>query len=63
MLYERGLAYRAEAVVNYDPVDRTVLANEQVYHFRSFWAAGADRSRLMRMAVPGDRARRSRSFG
>lgn len=33
MLYERGLAYQAEAVVNYDPVDRTVLANEQVYHF------------------------------
>lgn len=30
MLYERGLAYQAEAVVNYDPVDRTVLANEQV---------------------------------
>jgi len=33
MLYERGLAYQAEAVVNYDPVDRTVLANEQVYLF------------------------------
>ena len=30
LLHEHGLAYRAEAVVNYDPVDRTVLANEQV---------------------------------
>jgi leucyl-tRNA synthetase len=30
MLYRRGLAYQAEAVVNYDPVDKTVLANEQV---------------------------------
>lgn len=30
MLHRRGLAYQAEAVVNYDPVDKTVLANEQV---------------------------------
>lgn len=30
MLYEHDLAYRAEALVNYDPVDKTVLANEQV---------------------------------
>ena len=30
MLYEQGLAYRDLALVNYDPVDRTVLANEQV---------------------------------
>ncbi|GIJ60901.1 leucine--tRNA ligase [Virgisporangium aurantiacum] len=29
-MYERGLAYRAEAPVNWCPVDRTVLANEQV---------------------------------
>lgn len=29
-MYERGIAYQAEALVNYDPVDRTVLANEQV---------------------------------
>lgn len=33
MLYEKGLAYQAEAVVNYDPVDKTVLANEQVREF------------------------------
>lgn len=30
MLYERGLAYQAESLVNYDPIDKTVLANEQV---------------------------------
>ncbi|MEO8095658.1 MAG: class I tRNA ligase family protein, partial [Pseudolysinimonas sp.] len=29
-LYEKGLAYRKEAWVNWDPVDQTVLANEQV---------------------------------
>jgi len=30
MLLQRGLAYQAEALVNFDPVDKTVLANEQV---------------------------------
>lgn len=30
MLHEKGLAYQEEALVNYDPVDKTVLANEQV---------------------------------
>ena len=29
-LYERGLAYRSEAAVNWCPKDQTVLANEQV---------------------------------
>jgi leucyl-tRNA synthetase family protein len=29
-LFERGLAYRNEAAVNWDPVEETVLANEQV---------------------------------
>lgn len=29
-LYEKGLAYRKDGVVNWDPVDQTVLANEQV---------------------------------
>ncbi len=29
-MMERGLAYRKESVVNWDPVDQTVLANEQV---------------------------------
>lgn len=29
-MYEKGLAYRKESIVNWDPVDQTVLANEQV---------------------------------
>ena len=29
-MYERGLAYRKDSWVNWDPVDQTVLANEQV---------------------------------
>ncbi|OAQ97992.1 hypothetical protein LLEC1_07875 [Akanthomyces lecanii] len=41
MLYEKGLAYQAEAEVNYDPVDRTVLANEQVDANGFSWRSGA----------------------
>ena len=32
LLHERGLAYQAESLVNYDPIDKTVLANEQVLY-------------------------------
>jgi len=39
-LLEKGLAYRAEATVNWDPVDRTVLANEQVIDGKG-WRSGA----------------------
>lgn len=40
-MYERGLAYRKEATVNWDPVDQTVLANEQVIDGRG-WRSGAE---------------------
>jgi len=39
-LYERGLVYKKKAVVNWDPVDQTVLANEQVIDGRG-WRSGA----------------------
>ncbi|QFS84463.1 leucine--tRNA ligase [Roseivivax sp. THAF197b] len=38
---EKGLVYRKEAVVNWDPVDMTVLANEQVIDGKG-WRSGAD---------------------
>ncbi|KAF2688514.1 leucyl-tRNA synthetase, partial [Lentithecium fluviatile CBS 122367] len=41
MLYERGLAYQAESLVNWDPVDQTVLANEQVDANGHSWRSGA----------------------
>lgn len=46
-LYEAGLAYRGEAFVNWDPVDHTVLANEQVIDGKG-WRSGApvERRRL-----------------
>ena len=39
-LYEKGLVYKKTAVVNWDPVDQTVLANEQVIDGKG-WRSGA----------------------
>ncbi|HEV3182088.1 MAG TPA: leucine--tRNA ligase [Steroidobacteraceae bacterium] len=39
-MLEKGLAYRKTGVVNWDPVDQTVLANEQVIDGRG-WRTGA----------------------
>ncbi|MEO9461671.1 MAG: leucine--tRNA ligase [Marinomonas sp.] len=40
-LYEAGLVYRRQATVNWDPVDMTVLANEQVIDGKG-WRSGAE---------------------
>ena len=39
-LLEKGIAYRSDAIVNWDPQENTVLANEQVIDGKG-WRSGA----------------------
>ena len=48
-LFKKGLVYRRNSVVNWDPVDQTVLANEQVIDGRG-WRSGAP---VERREIPG----------
>ena len=48
-MYEKGIAYRKTQVVNWDPVDQTVLANEQVIDGRG-WRTGAP---VEKREIPG----------
>ena len=45
--YKRGLAYKKESFVNWDPVDNTVLANEQVIDGRGDRSGALIERRLM----------------
>ena len=47
-MYEKGLVYRKKSFVNWDPVDQTVLANEQVIDGKG-WRSGAV---VERKAIP-----------
>lgn len=47
-LFEKGLVYKKNAIVNWDPVDQTVLANEQVVNGCG-WRSGA---RVERREIP-----------
>ncbi len=47
-LYEKGLVYKKNSIVNWDPVDQTVLANEQVIDGRG-WRSGA---KIERREIP-----------
>ena len=40
-MYKSGLAYQKEAIVNWDPIDQTVLADEQVDDKGRSWRSGA----------------------
>lgn len=47
-MFEKGLVYKKESVVNWDPVDQTVLANEQVIDGKG-WRSGA---KVERRSIP-----------
>ena len=45
--FQAGLAYQKESAVNWDPIDQTVLANEQVDGEGRSWRSGAKVERKM----------------
>lgn len=45
-MQEKGLVYQKEAFVNWDPIDCTVLANEQVDSEGKSWRSGARVERI-----------------
>lgn len=62
LLHEHGLAYQAESLVNFDPVDRTVLANEQVCFVPPYSGFSADVVRWMQMGSPGGQEPKSNRY-
>ncbi len=48
-MLEKGIAYRKTQIVNWDPVDHTVLANEQVIDGKG-WRSGAP---VEKREIPG----------
>ncbi len=58
-MLEKGIAYRKTGVVNWDPVDQTVLANEQVIDGRG-WRTGAHRREARDPACTTWRSRSTR---
>ena len=60
-LYEAGLVYRKESEVNWDPVDMTVLANEQVIDGKRLALGRAGRAAQAQPVVPQDHRFRRRA--
>ena len=60
-MLERGIAYRKTGVVNWDPVDQTVLANEQVIDGRGWRTGALDREARDPDVLPEHHALRRRA--